>query len=47
MSTARDAHRFEALERAGFNRIATRYADGEPGCTVPTLALVANAHRPG
>lgn len=30
MSSAFDARRFKAMERAGFNRIAARYADGAP-----------------
>lgn len=43
-----DARRFKALERAGFNRIAARYADGAPiRAGLQTALLDAAALKPG
>jgi ubiquinone/menaquinone biosynthesis C-methylase UbiE len=43
-----DARRFKALERTGFNRIATRYADGAPlRASLQTALLDAARLTPG
>lgn len=43
-----DARRFKAMERAGFNRIAARYADGAPlRATLADALLDAAALQPG
>lgn len=48
MSSGFDAQRFKAMERAGFNRIAARYADGAPlRAALADALLDAAALQPG